>query len=757
MSNTTQTAHEFESTSFGHFHAGFWVTLAMTAQLASADLFTINTKNTSLVLTNWNSIHQLYYGKTLANPADLQTVGGHKPEAYAARGGWNHFGGLGVVHPDGNTSLDMKCATTTVKTIKKGVKEHIFELKDAHYPFRIKLHYRAYHDSDVIETWCEFFNDDPKQAIKLDRFDSVAMAMNAPAKAYELDHYVSNWGSEFQLQRETLGYGTKTIQNRAGVRGSFGANPSFMLALGETVTETTGEVIAGALAWSGTWHVSIDRNQHNQISINAGINPANITYTLDAGKSFLTPKFVMTHSSAGRGQASRNLHLWARKHQLREGDRLRPVLLNSWEGAYFTFDQKLLASMMDGVKTLGGELFVLDDGWFGNKHPRNHDRAGLGDWDVNHKKLPGGIKFLTDAAKKRGLKFGIWVEPEMVNPKSELYETHPEWIIQQPNRPNLLARTQAVLDLANPKVQDYVFGVVDKLLSENPEIYYIKWDANRDFSHPGSTYLTADKQQHIWVDYIRGLYGVLAKLEKKHPTVIFKACASGGGRVDYGILNYCHEFWTSDNTDSLRRIYIQWGTGQIYPACAMAAHVSIVPNHQTKRSEPLKFRFDVAMTGRMGFELNPAKMSKTDVKFAQAAVKCYKDIRPIVQQGLLYRLVSPYEGTKNYASLLYTTADKSQAVVFGYCMRKMMSESLAPVKLAGLDPKATYRVKEINIDTARPKNRQRHTHLSGKTLTGQSLMQIGMPIQFFNDYDSCVIKLAKITPKPKAKAKAKKK
>ena len=706
------------------------------AGLAKADDLAISTDNTTLFLTKYTSVHQLYYGRRLANPAEVKTLGGWKPEAYPTFGGWNMDGGLKVVHTDGSSSLELTFVSWKLTEEGPTVSHAVVELKDKVQPFFVTLHYRACKDTDVIETWAEYRHTEAGP-VRLQRMDSVALGFTNVPKDCRMLSFPSTWGSEMKLQEDKLTVGIKRLDNRAGVRAGFGANPSFLLSFDGPAQENTGRVLAGALAWSGAWQISFDRDLNDLLSINAGINAEVVDYNLAPATVFETPKFIMTWSDQGTGQASRNLHRWARNYQMRDGSMPRPVLLNSWEGAYFKFDEAKLISMMDGVKKLGGEMFVLDDGWFANgEFARDDDKRGLGDWQVNAKKLPGGIAKLTAAAKERGLKFGIWVEPEMVNPKSQLFKDHPDWVIQIPGRELLLSRSQAVLDLSNPAVQDFVFGFMDKLLTENPEIAYIKWDANRDFANVGSASQTKENQANIWVDYTRGLYSTLEKIQKKHPNVIFKACGSGGGRIDYGYLHYAHEFWSSDDTDAMQRIFIQWGIGQFYPANGMACHVSVVPNHQTGRITPLKFRFDVAMTGRMGFELNPEQMTPADLAFAQTAVECYKNIRSVVQQGDLYRLVSPYEG--NCASLMYATPDRQRAVVFAYRLRRMVGENDSlQLRLQGVDPKLKYRITELN----RTDLKKSHSEVDGKVVSGELLREAGLPVNLRGEFESAVFEL----------------
>ena len=367
-------------------------------------------------------------------------------------------------------------------------------------------------------------------------------------------------------------------------------------------------------------------------------------------------------------------------------------------------------------------MFVLDDGWFGK---RDNDFCALGDWVVDKEKLPHGIEGLLAEAKKLGIKFGIWLEPEMSNTKSELFEKHPDWVIKAPKRDLKCGRggTQVVLDLSNPKVQDFVYSIVDDMMTKYPEIDYIKWDANMNISNHGSQYLTANNQSHLYIEYHRGFEKVLQRIRAKYPDLTIQDCASGGGRVNWGTLPYFDEFWTSDNTDALQRVYMQWGTSYFFPAIAMASHISNAPNHQTARTVPLKYRTDVAMSGRLGMEIQPKVLNDEDKEQCRKAIADYKRIRPIVQFGNLYRLQSPYE-KKGVASLMYVTDTKDKAVFFWWKTESFCNQHLPRIPMAGLDPQKRYRVTELNRIDNSPLS------FEGKSFSGEYLMQNGLEIPY---------------------------
>ena len=412
------------------------------------------------------------------------------------------------------------------------------------------------------------------------------------------------------------------------------------------------------------------------------------------------------------------------------------ILLNSWEGLYFDINEERMIQMMDDIAALGGELFVMDDGWFGDKYQRNDDSSTLGDWVVDKKKLPNGLEALIKAAKERGIKFGIWIEPEAVNTKSELFEKHPEWALQTKGRKLKLGRggTQLVLDMTNPKVQDFAFNIVDDLLTKYPEIAYIKWDANASIQNYGSLYLPKNKQTNIYVDYHRGLLKVLERIRAKYPEVVIQDCASGGGRANYGLLPYFDEMWVSDNTDALQRVYIQYGTSLFFPANAMAQHIGGAPYWNTGgRVIPLKFRCDVAMSGRLGIELQPKHMNDQEREQVMTCFRDYKELRNTVQTGDLYRLVSPYD-RKGVAAIMYN-GDEG-AVLFIYKTDNYYNQPIPRFRMAGLDANKTYTITEKNIRVG-----QEPCSLNGKKFTGKFLMEVGIEVPLWEDYASRVFTL----------------
>ena len=662
----------------------------------------VETENSALVLlVQENSqLRLLHYGARTGDPQqflpmavdsdDYNTASGL---AYPATGG--RFIGepaLHVKYADGTHNTELYYSGHSIEP-RLGCITTSIRLDDPVTGLQVNLVYDAYQKENVIVTHSEIVNGGGRP-VQLLNYASGALYLDADE--YLLTHFHGAWAADMQLEHEWLGHDMKVIESRRGTQATQGNNPSFLLSLGtREFRENEGEVIAGALAWSGNFRLSFEQDAGHRLSVLAGISPFASAYPLAAGDTFVTPDFIYTWSDQGAGGASRNLHRWARKYSVYGGGEINPTLLNSWEGAYFNFTTETLLRMMDDAAGMGLEMFVLDDGWFGNDYPRNGDNAGLGDWEPNAQKLPEGIDYLAKYAHKKGLKFGIWIEPEMVNPQSNLAQAHPDWVVQSPGREIYQGRNQWVLDLSNPEVEDFVFGIFDRTMQLAPHIDYIKWDCNRVIQSFGSPYLGAE-QDRFYVEYTQGLYNVMRRIRDKYPKVIVQCCSSGGGRVDYGALRYCNEVWTSDNTDALSRVFIQYATNLIYPACVMGSHVSTVPNHQTGNVTPLKFRFDLACSGRLGMELQPKTLSAEERALADRCISSYKQYRDLVFSGDVYRLASPYDGS--YYGLMYVSPDKSRAVVFTYCIRyEPRNVGGKSFKLRGLDPTRTYRVTEKNV------------------------------------------------------------
>ena len=708
------------------------ISALLCASLAAMAQVRVTTPETEMVLKAdaGSELKVLYYGARLsdADVAGLEAAGAAWVDAYPAYG--FHCAGeasIGVTHADGNMSTVLKVDTVS-QSQENGAQITRIRLKDTVYPFYVTVCYKAYQDVDMIETWTEIENLG-KKAVTLTRFDSGHL----PVRVGDvwISHLHGTWAAEGRLTQEPLERGMMVIKNKDGARNAHTDHSEVMFSLDGKPQENAGRVIGAALCYSGNYELRIDTRDTDYHEFFAGINPDNSAYILESKEVFKTPELAFTYSDEGLSGASRNFHRWGRKYKLAHGDKERKILLNSWEGVYFDINEPGMDQMMADIAYMGGELFVMDDGWFGEKYPRLTDNSSLGDWKVDRNKLPNGIGWLVEQADKHGIRFGIWIEPEMTNSVSELYEEHPEWIIKAPEREPVLGRggTQLVLDLGNPEVQDFVFKIVDDIMTENPKIDYIKWDANMPISNHGSQYLPKNKQSHLYIEYHRGFAKVCDRIRAKYPDVTIQACASGGGRANWGVLPWFDEFWVSDNTDALQRIHMQWGTSYFFPAIAMASHISATPNHTVFRTTSLKYRIDVAMSGRLGMEIQPRNMTQEERDLCRKAIAEYKEIRPVVQFGDIYRLVSPYDG-HNMASLMYVAPEKDQAVFYWWKTETFYDDHLPRVKMAGLDPDKMYKVTELNrIDNVPLK-------YEGMSFSGKFLMENGLeiPLKHIVDY-----------------------
>lgn len=709
--------------------------IAATAAVAQKTI-RVSTDNTDLIMqvNNNGRLYMVYLGDKLLNASDAArldwtidtgsdaSVSKRGHEAYMCSGGEDFFEpALGLTHADGNKTTYLYYKDSQTKAVDGG-NETVITLADNKYDVEVRLHYVAYTKQNVIKAWSEITNKE-KGDISLWKYASAILYFSS--QKYFLTNYHGDWAREAQPAVQQLTYGKKVIDTKLGTRAAMHTQPFFELGLDAPAAENSGRVMLGTIAWTGNFRCIFEVDNVGGLRVIPGINPYASDYKLKSGKTFVTPEFIFTLSNQGTGLASRNLHDWARQYQLKDGTGDRMTLLNNWESTAFDFNQESLASLMKDAKNLGVDMFLLDDGWFANKYPRNDDKAGLGDWEPNHFKLPGGVKALTEAADEAGVKFGIWIEPEMVNPKSELFEKHPDWVIMQPGREPYYYRNQLVLDLANPKVQDYVFSVVDNILKENPGVAYFKWDCNSPITNIYSPYLRQN-QGNLYVDYVRGLYNVLHRIAAKYPHVPMMLCSGGGARCDYEALKYFTEFWCSDNTDPFERIYIQWSMSKFFPVKAMASHVT-----EWNKNTSMKFRLDVASMCKLGFDIDMASLSQTDYKLCQQAVANYDRLKPVILDGDMFKLVSPYEG--NHAAVNYVTKDKKSAVVFAYDLHPRYKEPVLNLKLQGLDPTLTYNVNEINLADGQE-------GLSG-SFTGDYLMKIGLPLFSPVDGSSRVLEL----------------
>ena len=589
-------------------------------------------------------------------------------------------------------------------------------MKDIRDPIEVTLHYRVY--QQVISRNATIRNQmsDP---LTVESAQSATWYM-PPGDGYRLSYLTGRWAAETQLNREPIHEGMKILESRTGHTGH-NANPWFAIDTGDA-NEQHGRVWFGALGWSGSWRIAVEQTPYRQVRVTGGFNTFDFAYPLKTGESLETPEFYAGFSSDGFGGASRLLHRFERDTIAPHGleSRVRPVLYNSWEATEFNVNQAGQEQLADKAAKLGVELFVMDDGWFGK---RNDDHAGLGDWFVNKQKFPNGLKPLIDHVNSLGMDFGLWVEPEMVNPDSHLYRAHPDWAMNFPGRPRSELRNQLVLNMARSDVRDYIFGVLDKLATEY-NIRYFKWDMNRIFSEPGWPEQPPDAQRKLWVQYVVNLYDIIDRLRAAHPKLEIESCSGGGGRVDLGILRRVEEVWTSDNTEALDRLKIQEGFSQAYAAKFMSAWVTDVPN-QNGRSTPLQFRFLVAMQGALGIGSNLNHFSDADTALATRMISLYKQIRNTVQMGDLYRLLSPR--TSDVTANEYVAADGKQAVLFAFRHSQQYNTPPPTLYLRGLDERSVYRV--MNLDG------------KASEQSGAYLMRHGIDLDLHGDYDSTVVVL----------------
>lgn len=616
--------------------------------------------------------------------------------------------GLKMTFADGVRDLKLQYIQYEVE----GDDKLILTLKDAREPLIVKLVYRVLEEYDLIERHVDIYNDGDKPV----SLESVMGAVwHFPIHPdYRLSYLAGHWGAETQLLREPVLQGKKVLESRRG-QTSHQCNPWFAIDFGEAVEES-GEVYYGGVSFSGHWKITVERTPYQTLQINAGLNDFDFTWQLDPGEVFTSPICVGGYSNAGFGDASWNLHAYQKSELLQKSNELRPVLYNSWEATMFDVNEKSQMQLAEKAAAIGVELFVIDDGWFGQ---RNDDKVGLGDWYVNPVKFPDGLRPLIDRVQSLGMKFGIWVEPEMVNADSDLYRRHPEWIYHFPGRPFTEMRNQRVLNVAREDVQNYIFTFMDRLLTEN-DISFVKWDMNRNFTEPGWPERPHDKQKEIWVRHVQGLYSILRRLREKHPGVSFESCSGGGGRIDMGIMPYVEQFWTSDNTDPFDRLAIQEGYSYAYNTKAMMAWVTDVPNYVNGRTTTLRYRFHSAMMGSLGIGVDLNAFSTTELEEASAYIKQYKTIRETIQDGRLFRLMSPR--SKLGTAVQYVNESRSQSALFVFLHAQRFRHPFMPVRLRGLDPEALYYSAELNEERS-----------------GRSLMTIGVRPDLKADYDSQLI------------------
>ena len=584
---------------------------------------------------------------------------------------------------------------------------------------RVKLYYCVYSNIDAICRWAVIENISDK-SFKLKR--ALSASVDFEENDFELLHLDGSWARERHIQRSPIMNGTQTVGSLRGASGHL-ENPFIALVRPDT-NENNGECYGLNLVYSGSFIAGCDTSSNTGITrAFIGINPNRFEWTLAPNEEFVTPEAVMVYSDNGIEKMSQTYHELYRTRLCRGKfrDAERPVLINNWEGTYFDFNEDKIVEIAKSAKEMGVELMVLDDGWFGK---RDDDTTSLGDWFEDRKKLPNGVDGLADKITVLGMKFGLWFEPEMVSPDSELFRKHPDWHIHVPGRQASTGRQQYTLDLTNPEIQDYIIEAVGSVLRK-AKISYVKWDMNRIFGELGSSTLPAERNGELSHRYMLGLYRILETLVSEFPDVLFEGCAGGGGRFDAGLLYYMPQIWTSDCSEAVERLKIQYGTSVVYPSCTMGAHVSAVPNHQVGRTVSLKMRGDVAMLGQFGYELDSAKLSVDERNEVKEQIKFYKSIREVIHKGTMYRLRSPFEG--QVTAFDYVSPDKSKVVLFTANVLGEANSKIQYIKLRGLDKDAVYKETE-----------------SGNCYSGSVLMNLGIKEKYESDFNSRILVFEKV-------------
>lgn len=683
----------------------------------------------TLIVGNDDRLYQLYFGNKDVNVEIPQKLPTREWEFLPPYGnGVLTEPAIQATHADGNTSTELLYVSHTTEALPGGLELTTVFLKDPCYSFYVEVYLKSYPETNVMEIWNSIsHNEDEK--ITLYRYASASPVLKA--KEYWMTQFIGNYKREATLSEEKLSEGIKILDSKLGIRATQMRIPSFMLSINQKAEENSGEIFGASLSWPGSFQLAFDMDWNKNLRVLTGINPAGAQYHLQKGEKFITPSIVWSYSKNGKGDISRKFHRWSTDHVIRDPKKDRPVLLNNWEATHCDFDEKKLTSLFDGAQQVGAELFLLDDGWFGNgEFSRDDDKRGLGDWQISHKKLPNGFPYLVKEAKKRNIDFGIWIEPEMINPNSELYQKHPDWIITQPKREPILGRYQEILDLTRPEVQTFEWNVINDILQPNPGIAYVKWDCNRFVTQPGSNYLRADEQSHLMIDYNRELLKLMERFATNFPNVMAMICSGGGGRVDFGSLRYFHSFWPSDNTDPIQRVKIQWGFSHFFPASTISSHVTRMGKAK------MKFAIDVALSGAFGVDLALDNATPEERKQIAEGIQVYKStIREMIMSGELYRLVPPYNSPTS--SLSYVSQNKDKAILYIY---QIEDGNVPIINLNGLAKDKHYLVSEINI----PKEAISKFPANGKTYSGSELMEKGIENPLSKKYESAVFEISTV-------------
>lgn len=718
-------------------------------------IFSLKTKNTSYILRVLESGHlgHLYWGRKLNN-YNIEYVHKRKdlgsflattdniidfhleatPQEYPSYGATDlRSPAIELQFLDGSTVSDFRYESHKIfkgKNKIKGLPAVYIEdeneadtleivLRDSLKDIKILLIYSVFEDFDVITRSAKILNSS-KENVILNR--ALSMNVDFNHSKFDLIQLSGSWGRERQIIRREVNRGTQSVESRRG-SSSHAQNP-FISLVGKDTNDHNGEAYGFSLVYSGNFLANTEVDMHGNTRVQLGINPFNFSWLLEPGEEFNTPEAVLVYSDNGLNGMSSIYHNIYGKRLCRGTyrDKERPILINNWEATYFDFNEKIIKDIAREASNLGIELFVLDDGWFGE---RNDDTSSLGDWYVNEEKIKGGLNKLATEINDMGIKFGLWFEPEMVSPNSKLYKEHPDWCIHIEGRTRSQARKQLILDFSRDEVCDEVIKRVSDILSSAP-ISYVKWDMNRNMTEVGSPAWPAERQKEVAHRYMLGLYRVLEAITSKFENVLFESCSGGGGRFDPGILYYMPQTWTSDNTDAIERLKIQFGTSLVYPPISMGCHVSASPNHQVERSTPINTRAVVAMAGNYGYELNITNLSDEEKSEVRNQIKLYKEIRNTVQFGDFYRIQSPFED--NHVAWMVMSKDKKEIIVSYVRINAEVNTLQRPLKLKYLDENARYKIIESN-----------------KIYGGDELMYIGLEVPDFNgDFKSKLWRIEKV-------------
>ncbi len=703
--------------------AGFVATLSVTAQNEAIKIgsdgksWDITTRSVvyRLAVSSGNNVNTVYFGNKLLQESPAREMGPEIP----VRGGYvSATPVLEVIFPDGVRDIELEYKASEVATIDGYPVLKIVQ-RDKYYPLEVFSYIRVLPEYDMIEKWMEVANTGKKGSIKVENLQSGSVFL--PKDAYELTHYSGVWGREFTAQTTKLTQGTKTIQVKDFK--SYGSS-SFMIRPEGENDKYSGKTWFGSLCYSGNWRVDFEKSFNGNVQITGGMNFWDQEINLKPGQSFASPHMLFGYTERSAEGVTMRLTSYIREKLLPAShrDRLRPVLYNSWYATTFNVNEEHQLALAKVAKELGVEMFVIDDGWFKG---RIDDKAGLGDWTVDRNKFPNGLKPMIEKINAMGLDFGIWIEPEMVNPNSDLYRAHPDWAFHFPNRQRHEGRNQLILNLAREDVYQYLYKCFHQLLSEN-NIKFIKWDMNKHLTDPGFMSAPVDEQRAVRVKYVENLYRLIESLRKDFPEVWFENCSSGGGRTDLAMFSRFDFNWASDNTDSVDRIFIQDSYLTLFPASTMISWVTHEDWHGLNPS--LEFKFDVCMAGVLGVGYDITKWDETQKEIAKKKIAQYKTIREVVQKGDVYRIVSPYE--ENRSILQYTAKDKRSSAVFVYNLAEYPANTIietqrAPlVKLRGLLPDARYQIDGIK-----------------ETYSGKYLMEIGIGFPLWGAFKSKIFEI----------------